>query len=167
MRKISAATIKQVKLATNNASSMTTQKVSHLCMHRNHEMSTQITSNFQHVNNKDDKNDGLLSSNATIIVPRDTDTKLNWTMHDEQYVNIVVCPSNQSDFEKWQVANDWSAMRYRTAGVQRFSLMVNAHGSAFSNARPFFLHWEKQCSDAKRVSLFRSILLQLSRWGKI
>lgn len=49
--------------------------------------------------------------NATIIVLRYIDRKLNWTMRDER-VNIVVCPSNQSDFEQWQVTNDWSVTRY-------------------------------------------------------
>lgn len=94
--------------------------------------------------------------NAAIIVLRDIiDTKLNWTMGDE---HVKYCLSLRS-------IRFWTVGKQRTIGLRRViasnscgtKIFFKANESAFSNAnvrQTFFLRsaWEKQCSDAKRVS---------------
>lgn len=70
---------------------------------------------------------------------------------------ILFVPPINPILNSGQAENDCDALSHQTAAVQRFSLTVKANESAFSNAnvrQTFFLRsaWEKQCSDAKRVS---------------
>lgn len=132
-------------------------------------MSTQITRRIFDVN-KDDKNGGLLSSNNATNHRSNTDidTKLNCDNARRTREYSLFLPRNQSDF--WtNRANDWPIpLSHQTAAVQRFSLTVNAHESAFSNAQTTYPSREEQCNDAKRVSFCSifGILKQLSRWEK-
>lgn len=128
-------------------------------------MSTQITRRIFDVN-KDDKNGGLLSSNNHRS-NTDIDTKLNC---DNARRTFVVSPSKSIRFlNKQGKRSVLMPLSHQTAAVQRFSLTVNAHESAFSRThrRPFL----RERNNAMTQNVYRSApyseLQQLSRWEKI